>query len=72
MICIYVAIGQKASTVSKLVHNFEKHGAMDYTIVLSSTASDPAPLQLSLIHISPFEPDHIPSAALPEEPYREC
>ena len=45
VICIYVAIGQKASTVSKLVHNFEKHGAMDYTIVLSSTASDPAPLQ---------------------------
>ena len=45
VICIYVAIGQKASTVSKLVHNFEKHGAMDYTIVVSSTASDPAPLQ---------------------------
>ena len=45
VICIYVAIGQKASTVSKLVHTFEKHGAMDYTIVVSSTASDPAPLQ---------------------------
>ena len=45
VICIYVAIGQKASTVSKLVHIFEKHGAMDYTIVVSSTASDPAPLQ---------------------------
>ena len=38
VICIYVAIGQKASTVSKLVHTFEKHGAMDYTIVVSSTA----------------------------------
>ena len=45
VICIYVAIGQKASTISKLVHTFEKHGAMDYTIVVSSTASDPAPLQ---------------------------
>ena len=45
VICIYVAICQKASTVSKLVHTFEKHGAMDYTIVVSSTASDPAPLQ---------------------------
>ena len=45
VICVYVAIGQKASTVSKLVHTFEKHGAMDYTIVVSSTASDPAPLQ---------------------------
>lgn len=45
VICIYVAIGQKASTVSKLVHTLEKHGAMDYTIVVSSTASDPAPLQ---------------------------
>ena len=45
VICIYVAIGQKSSTVSKLVHTFEKHGAMDYTIVVSSTASDPAPLQ---------------------------
>ena len=45
VICIYVAIGQKASTVSKLVYTFEKHGAMDYTIVVSSTASDPAPLQ---------------------------
>ena len=47
VICIYVAIGQKASTVSKLVHTLEKHGAMDYTIVVSSTASDPAPLQYS-------------------------
>ena len=45
VICIYVAVGQKASTVSKLVHTLEKHGAMEYTIVVSSTASDPAPLQ---------------------------
>ena len=50
VICIYVAIGQKASTVSKLVHTLEKHGAMDYTIVVSSTASDPAPLQ----YIAPY------------------
>lgn len=45
VICIYVAIGQKNSTVAKLVHTFEKYGAMDYTIVLSASASDPAPLQ---------------------------
>ena len=50
VICIYVAIGQKASTVSKLVHTLERHGAMDYTIVVSSTASDPAPLQ----YIAPY------------------
>ena len=50
VICIYVAIGQKASTVSKLVHTLEKHGAMDYTIVVSSTASDPAPFQ----YIAPY------------------
>ena len=46
VICIYVAIGQKASTVAKVVATLEKHGAMDYTTVFSSTASD-----LSLIHI---------------------
>ena len=45
MICIYVAIGQKASTVAKVVNNLKKHGAMDYTIVVASLASDLAPLQ---------------------------
>ena len=45
MICVYVAIGQKASTVSKLVNDLKKHGAMDYTIVVSAMASDLAPLQ---------------------------
>ena len=50
VVCVYVAIGQKASTVSKLVHTLEKHGAMDYTIVLSSTASEPAALQ----YIAPY------------------
>ena len=45
VICIYVAIGQKASTVAKIVSTLEKHGAMDYTTVISSTASDCAPLQ---------------------------
>lgn len=45
VICIYVAIGQKASTVSRIVRNLEEAGAMDYTIVVSATASDPAPLQ---------------------------
>jgi F-type H+-transporting ATPase subunit alpha len=45
VICIYVAIGQKKSTVAKLVETFEKGGAMDYTIVVSATASEMAPLQ---------------------------
>ena len=50
VICIYVAIGQKASTVAKLVNTLTKHGAMDYTIVLSSTASESASLQ----YIAPY------------------
>ncbi|MCR4793087.1 MAG: F0F1 ATP synthase subunit alpha [Lachnospiraceae bacterium] len=43
--CVYVAIGQKASTIAQLVSTLEKNGAMDYTVIISSTASDPAPLQ---------------------------
>ena len=43
--CIYVAIGQKASTVAKIVHTLKAHDAMEYTTVVVSTASDPAPLQ---------------------------
>ena len=50
VICIYVAIGQKASTVAQLVQNLENKGAMDYTIVVSATASDVAPLQ----YIAPY------------------
>lgn len=50
VICIYVAIGQKASSVAKIVSTLEKHGAMEYSIVLSSTASDPASLQ----YIAPY------------------
>ena len=50
VICIYVAIGQKASTVAQLVNTLKKKGAMDYTIVVSATASDPAPLQ----YIAPY------------------
>ena len=50
VICIYVAIGQKASTVAKLVNTLKKHGAMDYSIVLSSTASESASLQ----YIAPY------------------
>ena len=50
VICIYVAIGQKASTVAKVVSNLEKYGAMEYTTVFSATASDCAPLQ----HIAPY------------------
>jgi F-type H+-transporting ATPase subunit alpha len=45
VICIYVAIGQKRSTVAQVVDMLKKHGAMDYTIVVAATASDPAPLQ---------------------------
>ncbi|MEM9416951.1 MAG: F0F1 ATP synthase subunit alpha [Bacteroidota bacterium] len=43
--CIYVAIGQKASTVANVVATLEKHGAMEYTVVVAASASDPAPLQ---------------------------
>lgn len=50
VICIYVAIGQKASTVAKVVNTLTTNGAMDYTIVVSSTASDCAPLQ----YIAPY------------------
>ena len=50
VICIYVAIGQKASTIAKLVSTFEKYGAMDYTMVVAATASDCAPLQ----YIAPY------------------
>ncbi len=45
VICIYVAIGQKASTVAKVIQTLEEYDAMDYTIVVSSNASEPAPLQ---------------------------
>lgn len=50
VICIYVAIGQKNSTVAQLVNVLEEHGAMDYTIVVSSSASELAPLQ----YIAPY------------------
>jgi F-type H+-transporting ATPase subunit alpha len=50
MICIYVAIGQKRSTVAQVVDKLKQHGAMDYTIVVSASASEPAPLQF----ISPY------------------
>jgi F-type H+-transporting ATPase subunit alpha len=48
--CIYVAIGLKGSTVAQVVNTLEKYGAMEYTTVISATASDPAPLQF----IAPF------------------
>ena len=50
VICIYVAIGQKASTIAKIVSTLKKHGAMDYSIIVAATASDPAPLQ----YIAPY------------------
>ena len=49
-LCIYVAIGQKNSTVAQLVENLQRNGAMDYTIVVSATASELAPLQ----YIAPY------------------
>ena len=45
MFCIYVAVGQKRSTVAQVVKTLTDHGAMDYTIVVAATASDPAPMQ---------------------------
>ena len=50
MICIYVAIGQKESTVRGTVETFRKHGALDYTIVVSASASQPAPL----LYLAPY------------------
>ena len=50
VICVYVAIGQKASTVAGVVEFLRDHGAMDYTIVVAATADDPAPLQ----YIAPY------------------
>jgi F-type H+-transporting ATPase subunit alpha len=50
VICIYVAIGQKRSTVAQVVKTLEDYGAMDYTIVVAATASDPAPMQ----YIAPY------------------
>lgn len=45
VICIYVAIGQKQSTVAQVMEKLKSHGALDYTIIVSATANDPAPLQ---------------------------
>jgi len=50
VICVYVAIGQKESTVAGVVEKLHEHGAMDYTIVVSASAADPAPLQ----YIAPY------------------
>ena len=50
VICIYVAIGQKASSVAHVRDTLQKHGAMEYSIIVSATASDPAPLQ----YIAPY------------------
>lgn len=45
VICVYVAVGQKASTVAGVIDKLKEHGAMDYTIVVAANASDPAPMQ---------------------------
>jgi F-type H+-transporting ATPase subunit alpha len=50
VVCVYVAIGQKASTVARVVNTLEKHGALEYTIIVSATASDPAACQ----YIAPY------------------
>ena len=50
VICIYVAIGQKNSTVAQIVDKLKRHKAMDYTIVMSASASEPAPL----LYVAPY------------------
>ncbi len=50
VVCIYVAVGQKASTVASIKNTLEKHGAMEYSVIVSATASDPASLQ----YIAPY------------------
>lgn len=50
VICIYVAVGQKASTIAGVVKTLEEHGAMDYTIIVAATASEPAPM----LYIAPY------------------
>ena len=50
VICIYVAIGQKASTVAKVVRTLDEHGALDHSIIVAASASEPAPLQ----YIAPY------------------
>ncbi|MEE8250952.1 MAG: F0F1 ATP synthase subunit alpha [Gemmatimonadales bacterium] len=50
VVCVYIAIGQKASTVASVVEKLKEHGAMDFTIVVSASAADPAPLQ----YIAPY------------------
>ncbi len=50
VICVYVAIGQKSSTVAKVVNTLKKYGAMDYSVVVSASASEPAPFQ----YIAPY------------------
>ena len=50
VLCIYVAIGQKNSTVAQIVDKLKEHGAMDYTLVLAATASEPAPL----LYVAPY------------------
>ena len=50
VICVYVAIGQRAGAIARVMRTLEKHGALDYTVVVSSTAGDPAPLQ----YIAPY------------------
>ena len=55
VVCIYVAIGQKRSTVAQVVSKLTEHGAMDYTIVVAATASESAPLQF----IAPYAASRI-------------
>jgi len=45
LVCVYVAIGQKSSTVASIMHKLKQHGAMDYTIIVSATANDPTPMR---------------------------
>ena len=68
VICIYVAIGQKRSTVAQVVKTLEEHGAMEYTIVVAATASDPAPMQ----YIAPYAGCAIGEYFRDQQPARAC
>ena len=67
VICIYVAIGQKRSTVAQVVKTLTEHGAMDYTIIVSATASDPgaAPVHRALHGLPPSANTSATRAAMP-------
>ena len=68
VICVYVAIGQKESTVAGVVEKLREHGAMDYTIVVSAGSADPAPLQ----YIAPYAGARWPSTSCTSRARTRC